>query len=248
MTALEETATPVAATLAEIDRIIDESGYVKHSFTRSLLGGDISSDGLRDWAVQKYFQTYEQNRGFSAIHSISPYEDVRQWQIGQLIAEETTLEDGSDAHYRLMARFARAIGAQDADFDRNRMAPQVGRFIDYLMSVCRDRHFVYGLLAFYVNERQTPAAAQKMFDHLTNTLGISDHDAEWFSVHGEVDVHHSEGARRLIAKYATEAPDFETEALVVVREGIAQWQALQDFYYGVATGAATMQAGDSGAA
>jgi pyrroloquinoline-quinone synthase len=222
--------------LARLDVIIDENAYVKHSFTRALIGGEVSRRGLRDWAVQKYHQTYQQNRGFSAIHARAPHEDVRQWEMEQLIAEETGITDGSDAHYNLMKRFAIAVGAP-GDLERLPMAPEVGAFIDYLLGVCLGEHFVFGLLAFYVNERQTPAAVQKMYDHLVGEVGISAHDAEWFRVHGEVDVHHAEGARRLIARYAHEADDFEYRAEEIVRAGLVQWRNLQDFYFRVATAA-----------
>ncbi|MGW2279227.1 TenA family transcriptional regulator [Streptomyces sp. NPDC001770] len=221
--------------LDRLDAVIDERAYVKHSFTQTLIAGEVSREHLRDWAVQKYHQTFHQNRGFSAIHAVAPYEDVRLWEMEQLIAEETDIRDGSDSHYNLMKRFALAMGAPE-NIAELPVAPEVRRFVDYLLGVCLGEHFVYGLLAFYVNERQTPAAVQKMYDYLTSEMDVSRRDAEWFLVHGEVDVYHAEGARALIAKYAHEAPDFDTRAEQVVRDGLEQWRLLQDFYYRVATG------------
>lgn len=226
----------IEAVLTRLDVIIDENAYVKHSFTQALIGGHVTRRGLRDWAVQKYHQTFQQNRGFSAIHARAPYEDVRQWEMEQLIAEETDLRDGSDSHYNLMKRFAIAVGSPP-DLERLPMAPEVDAFIDYLLGVCLGEPFVYGLLAFYVNERQTPAAVQRMYEYLVDEVGISKHDAEWFRVHGEVDSYHAEGARRLIAKYAHEADGFEHRAEQIVRTGLAQWRNLQDFYFRVATAA-----------
>lgn len=221
--------------LDRLDAIIDEGAYVKHSFTETLVAGKVPPRRLRAWAIQKYHQTYQQNRGFSAIHANSPYEDVRQWQMEQLIAEETDIRDGSDSHYNLMKRFAQALGASD-DLDGVGPSPQVQQFIDYLLGVCRNEHFVYGMLAFYVNERQTPAAVQRMYDYLTTEMGITPRDAEWFRVHGEVDVYHAQGARKLIARYADEAPGFADRAEKLVREGVAQWRALQDHYYSLVAG------------
>ena len=216
--------------MEHLDEIIDETAYVGHSFTETLVSGRVPVERLRAWAVQKYHQTFEQNRGFSFIHAVAPYEDVRQWEMEQLIAEETTLRDGSEAHYNLMKRFAIALGAGE-DLDGTPAAPQVRAFLDYLLNVCRNEHFVYGLLAFYVNERQTPAAVQKMYDHLTGEMGMSPYDTEWFQVHGEVDIRHSDGARTLIMKYAGEAPGFNQRAAGFVRRGCAQWRQLQNFYY-----------------
>lgn len=222
------------AIVARLDEFIDDNAYVKHSFTQALIKGEVGREELRTWAVQKYHQTFQQNRGFSAIHARAPYEDVRQWEMEQLIAEETDIRDGSDSHYNLMKRFAIAVGAPE-NLHELPMAPEVAAFIDYLLDVCMQEHFVYGLLAFYVNERQTPAAVQKMYNHLVGQMGITKHEAEWFLVHGEVDTYHAEGARKLIVKYAGEAPDFERRAPEVVRNGVVQWQRLQDFYHRVAT-------------
>jgi pyrroloquinoline-quinone synthase len=222
------------AIVGRLDAFIDENAYVKHSFTQALVNGEVTREGLRNWAVQKYHQTFHQNRGFSAIHARAPHEDVRQWEMEQLIAEETGIRDGSDSHYNLMKRFAIAVGAPE-NLHELPMAPEVQAFVDYLLDLCLQEHFVYGLLAFYVNERQTPAAVQKMYDHLVGQMGVTKHDAEWFLVHGEVDTYHAEGARKLIIKYADETPDFDQRAEEVVRNGVAQWRKLQDFYYRVAT-------------
>ncbi|MEO3786726.1 iron-containing redox enzyme family protein [Actinocorallia sp. B10E7] len=220
-----------SALLGRLDKIIDDSAYVRHSFTETLVSGSVSRDQLRSWAIQKYHQTFLQNCGFSAIHARAMHhEDVRQWEMEQLIAEETDIRDGSDSHYNLMKRFAIAMGA-DEDLDGVGPAPEVLEFIDYLVGTCLDEHFVYGLLAFYVNERQTPAAAQRMYDYLTKEMGVSRKDAEWFLVHGEVDVYHAREARVLIEKYADDAPGFETRAEEIVRDGCAHWRRLQDFYF-----------------
>ncbi|MQY03726.1 TenA family transcriptional regulator [Actinomadura macrotermitis] len=217
--------------IAKLDELIDEQAYVRHSFTETLVSGGVSRERLKDWAIQKYHQTFLQNVGFSAIHARAMHhEDVRQWEMEQLIAEETAIRDGSDSHYNLMKRFAVAMGAGE-DLDGVPPAPEVMEFIDYLTGTCLNEHFVYGLLAFYVNERQTPAAVQRMYDHLTTEMGVSKHDAEWFLVHGEVDVYHAREARELIVKYAGEAPGFETRAEELVRASCAQWVKLQDFYY-----------------
>jgi pyrroloquinoline-quinone synthase len=223
---------PTRATLDLLDEIIDKESYARHSFVTALLAGTVTRERMRDWAVQKYHQTYGQNRGFSAVHANAPYADVRRYEMDQLIAEETTLSDGSDAHYNLMRRFAESLGAGQEQFDAAPAAP-VAEFLDYLLRTCRENHFVWGLLAFYVNERQTPAAVEKMRVFLTSSWHVSDADAEWFTVHAQVDGDHALGARRLIEKYAHEVPEFDEEAPGFVWRGCAQWRKLQDFYYSV---------------
>ncbi|WP_239346534.1 TenA family transcriptional regulator [Frankia sp. CiP3] len=219
-------------TLDLLDEIIDRESYSRHSFISALTAGKVSRDRMRDWAVQKYHQTYGQNRGFSAIHANTRYADVRRYEMMQLIAEETDLADGTDAHYNLMRRFAEVLGAGPEMFDKEPATP-VADFLDYLLRTCRENHFVWGLLAFYVNERQTPAAVEKMRVFLTSSWHISDVDVEWFTVHSQLDGGHALGARLLIEKYAHEVPEFDAEAPQFVRRGCAQWLKLQDFYYSV---------------
>jgi pyrroloquinoline-quinone synthase len=221
----------IAKIMDELDEIIDGVAYVRGSFVGALVGGDIGKEGLSNWAVQKYHQVFQQNRAFAGIHYNSPYEDVRQFQMEQLIAEETGICDGSEAHYALMARFARALNADPAETE---MAPEVAAFIDYLLGICGREHFVFGLLAFYVNERQTPAAVTKMETHLRDVMGFTDHDLEWFTLHGELDDEHSSKGRELILKYADEAPGFADRAPEIVRNGCEQWNRLQDYYYRLA--------------
>ncbi len=219
-------------TLELLDKIIDEESYSRHSFVSALVAGEVTRERMRDWAVQKYHQTYGQNRGFSAVHANAPYEDVRRYEMAQLIAEETSLADGTDAHYNLMRRFAQALGASPELFEKEPATP-VTEFLEYVLRTCQENHFVWGLLAFYVNERQTPAAVEKMRAFLTSSWHISDADVEWFTVHGEVDGGHALGARLLIEKYAHEVPEFDDEAPGFVRRGCAEWRRLQDFYYSV---------------
>jgi pyrroloquinoline-quinone synthase len=220
------------ATLDLLDEIIDKESYARHSFVAALLAGEVTRERMRDWAVQKYHQTYGQNRGFSAVHANAPYEDVRRYEMAQLIAEETDLSDGTDAHYNLMRRFAESLGAGPELFEIEPAAP-VAEFLEYILGTCRNNHFVWGLLAFYVNERQTPAAVQKIRDFLASSWHLGEEEVEWFTVHGKVDGHHALGARLLIEKYAHEVPEFDEAAPGFVRRGCAEWLKLQDFYYSV---------------
>jgi pyrroloquinoline quinone (PQQ) biosynthesis protein C len=220
------------ATLKLLDEIIDKEGYSRHSFVSALVAGEVTRERMRDWAVQKYHQTYGQNRGFSAVHANAPYADVRRYEMAQLIAEETDLSDGTDAHYNLMRRFAESLGASPEMFEAEPAAP-VAEYLEYVLRTCRENHFVWGLLVFYMFERQTPAAVERMRAFLTSSWHVGDADVEWFTVHGNVDADHALGARMLIEKYAHEVPEFDDEAPGFVRRGCAEWLKLQDFYYSV---------------
>lgn len=221
------------ADFEKFDAIIQANKYSKGSFVTEVVSGNVTREGLKRWAIQKYFQTYDQNRAFSAIHANAPYEDVRQYEMDQLIAEETGIKDGSDTHYNLMKRFAFAMGATEEEIAATAVGGPVQEFLDYLLGVCKNEHFLYGILAIYVNESQTSESAIKLHTAIAERFGVSDHDLEWFLVHSEADVEHSNVARELIKKYAAEAPGFAERSLEFVANGSKMWTQLQNYYHSV---------------
>lgn len=215
---------------AEFDRIIQANKYSKHSFVKEIEAGRVSREQMKRWAIQKYHQVYLQNSCYSGIHANTLYEDVRRFEISQLLAEETGIQDGSDTHYNLMKRFAIAMGASEEEVTGAKVHPQVWDFVNYLNGICRNNHFVYGLLAIYVNESQTSESAIKMQDALAQQFGLDDHALEWFHVHGRADIEHSEEGKALVMKYAHEAPNFEWRSYQVVETGSRMWTRLHDYY------------------
>jgi pyrroloquinoline-quinone synthase len=224
------------ADFKKFDELIQSQKYSKGSFVQEVVGGNVTRDGLKRWAIQKYFQTYHQNRAFSAIHANAPYEDVRQFEMEQLIGEETGLEDGSDSHYNLMKRFAFAMGATEEEIAATEVGGPVQEFVNYLIGLCLSEHFVYGILAIYINESQTSESAVKLHTAIQERFGVTDHDLEWFLVHSDADIEHSNIARYLIEKYAGEAPDFAKKSLEIIANGTKMWTQLHDYYHTVLVG------------
>jgi pyrroloquinoline-quinone synthase len=225
------------AVLAELDAYIDEHRYARHSFVATIQSGDYQLSDLRAWAVQKYFQTREQNCVHSAVHyNARPHLDIRQYQVRQLVDEETADGEGGGPHYLLIKRLADELGARPEDFADERCSPAVERFVDYLLRLCHDEHPVIGMMGSYINERQTPESAGKMYRALKERHGFSDEVLEWFIVHSEADIEHAGEARSLILRYAHEVPDFEARARRTVENGIVEWRALQDYYVSVLLG------------
>jgi pyrroloquinoline quinone (PQQ) biosynthesis protein C len=225
--------TSVERLMDELDAYISEHRYARHSFVASIEARSYTTEGLRRWAVQKYFQTREQNCVHGAVHyNARPYLDIRQYQVDQLIDEETNEGEGSEPHYLLIKRLADELGSPLADYADANIGAGVLRFVNYLLKLCHDEHPTIGMMGSYINERQTPESAGRMYRALKEH-GFSDATLEWFSVHAHADVGHADTARNLIIKYAVDVPDFHERAWRVVKNGIAEWQALQDYYYGL---------------
>lgn len=228
-----------SSVMDELDKYIDENRYSKHSFVTTLESGDYTEAGLRAWAVQKYFQTREQNTVYAAVHfNARPYTDIRTYEVGQLIDEETDQGEGSEPHYALIKRLSDKLGATEEDYQDSNIGHGVTRFVEYLLALAHREHPVIGMMGSYINENQTPVAARKMYDALKRNHGFDDHVLEWFTVHAEADIEHAGAARALIIKHAVDVPDFPDRARLTVERGITEWRALQDFYHGVVANAA----------
>ncbi len=213
------------------DDFIDQNHFAGRSFVKMVLDGEVNKESLKGWAIQKFFQVRDQNCVFSAIHSNSKhFLDIREFQMSQLIDEETEMGEGSAAHYALMERFARALGAKDSDFSIDKIGTGVKRFVNYLLTLCQREHPVYGMLAIYVNEKQTPRAADLLHKYLKSNFNLDDDELEWFTVHAEADIKHSSMGRELISRYFEKLPDFNDKSLQIVKNGVNEWHCLHEYY------------------
>ena len=226
----------IQGTLRECEAIIGKKRYSRHPFITDLQQNPPSIECLGAWAVQKYHQVYQQNRIFSAIHTQSPHEDVRQFMMEQLIAEETGLTCGRDSHYNLMRRFAEACGSHVAQFARESMSTPVRQYTEQLVSICQQQHFVIGMLTIYAIESQSSESVENFLSWLRNAYSFSDDQLEWFTIHSEEDDKHADKGLDLVLKYGDSVADFETLAPKFVARICDEWLQLHDYYLSLLQG------------
>ena len=216
--------------LAICDKIIETKRYSRHRFVIDFDVQKPSKERIGNWALQKYHQVYLQNIVFSLIHSKTQLEDVRQFMIDQLVAEETSINCGSDSHYNLMRRFAEACGIPVSEFQPATANPEVIRYVDTLLSIVRNEHFVIGLLGIYAIETQSSQSAKKLAESLNRIYQFTDEQLEWFIVHSDSDDDHAEEGLHLVRKYAHLCSEFEQRAPKVVTDICDMWLKLHDTY------------------
>lgn len=216
--------------IAQCNGIIAAKRYSRHRFVVDFEHDRPDETALGRWALQKYHQTYSQNRIFSTIHSKTDFADVRHFTMEQLIAEETPLTSGGDSHYNLMRRFAEACGVPADRFTAATMAPEVRDYVETLVSVMREEHFTVGLLTIYAIEAQSGESAGKLLAALRRHYRFTEAELEWFSVHCEDEDAHAEDGLRLILKYAHLCADFDQVAPRAVTRICDAWLRLHDFY------------------
>ncbi|HSK39382.1 MAG TPA: iron-containing redox enzyme family protein [Arenibaculum sp.] len=220
----------IGSVIAHCDSIIKTKRYSRHPFVVDFERNRPDEATLGRWALQKYHQTYSQNRIFSVIHAKTDFADVRHFMMEQLIAEETSITSGSDSHYNLMRRFAEACGVPADQFSEHTMAPEVRAYVDTLVSIMRDEHFTVALLTIYSIESQSGESAGKLLAALRKHYRFSDAELEWFSVHSEDEDTHADDGLQLVKKYAHLLADFDQAAPRAVTRICDAWLALHDFY------------------
>ena len=152
--------------------------------------------------------------------------------IEQLIDEESDLQSGGDSHYGLMRRFARAMGASDAEIDASTPAPAVKRYVKSIIKICHEEHPVAVLTAMYAGESQTSEVITMVLKKFKQRFGLSDHDLEWFEVHAGDDAH-ANAERQLMASEGASVPDIKEAGLRVIDTFMTEWSLLQDYYYDI---------------
>lgn len=216
--------------LTKCNEIVSQKKYSKHRFVIDFNQTLPHKSDLGHWALQKYHQVYLQNQIFSIIHAKSNFEDVRQFMIEQLIAEETGINCGSDSHYNLMRRFATACGIENSQFEPNTCNERVLNYVNILTSIMRHQHFVIGLITIYAIESQSGESVSKLLAVLRQKYDFSETELEWFKVHAEEDDDHADKGVRLIKKYYPLIEGHQISPLTFVNKICDAWLDLHDYY------------------
>jgi len=220
--------------LRRFDEEIQRRKYTRHSWTQFVLAGRASSYGLKQWAIQKYYQTYLQIPIFSIVHSRTENVEVRRFMVDQLIDEETNVRSGGDAHYELMRRFAMTMGATTQEISSTPPGAPVRRYVEEIKDIARIEHPVVVMAAMYAGERQTAEVTRLILQQLRRQFNLSDYDLEWFIVHS-ADDEHADAERDLIERLGDSVVDLQEGGLRVIDRFMTQWGRLQDYYYAITT-------------
>ena len=219
----------------KIDSIIDAKHLLKHPFYVAWTEGKLSKEQLRGYAEQYFHNVLAEPTYLSAVHFNTPHFhseansgdiSVRQEVLKNLISEE----HGEKNHPALWKNFALALGSSDKDLARAEALPDTARLVSTFRDICLNQPFYAGLAAMHAFESQVPSIAAVKIDGLVKFYGMDDPDSyEFFSVHQEADVYHSQAEWALIERFA----DTEEKQAEVVAATIRACDALWGFLDGV---------------
>jgi pyrroloquinoline-quinone synthase len=185
--------------LSIVDAIIAERSLLKHPFYVAWQKGELKLEDLRHYAKAYYPHVAAFPRYVSATHSRTEDLKARQMLLENLIEEER----GESNHPELWLRFAAALG-EDRDAVKSAEAPAATRqCVETFEGLTRESD-VAGLAALYAYESQIPGVSATKIQGLKDFYGIQAPEAlEFFKVHEQADVWHSQQERELLGKAMT---------------------------------------------
>ena len=220
----------------QVTSIIDGRHLLKHPFYVAWTEGKLSKEQLRHYAEQYFHNVLAEPTYLSAVHFNTPHLhtethsgdiSVRQEVLKNLISEE----HGEKNHPALWKTFALALGSSDKSLANAAALPSTERLMSTYRDICLNQPFYAGLAAMHAFESQVPAIAAVKIDGLAKFYGMNDPDSyEFFTVHQEADVHHSQAEWALIERFA-DTPEKQAAVLAATTRACdALWGFLDGIY------------------
>jgi pyrroloquinoline-quinone synthase len=212
--------------LDKIDDDIAEKHLLKHPFYLAWARGELSKEGLRDYARQYYHHVAAFPTYLSAVHANCDDQATRKQILSNLIDEEA----GSPNHPELWVKFAQGLGVEDVDFAKTEKQLETKNLIETFRSVCGEGSIAEGLAALYSYESQIPAICESKIDGLKKHYGFTNpKHYEYFSVHIEADREHSAAERKMLAS-SIDCHNIDNVRASVHRVLDALWEMLFGVY------------------
>ena len=171
-------------------------------FMQDFAQGKVPKENLARFAASYCFQVDQFKRFVAQVYANAEPRDVRELMLENLWEEHGEGDDSRD-HTALVAKFARALGAEIEDIYDVEPIRESRQWVDRILQVCRDEDFVVGLAAisFGIEFRtQTMAFLGQIY---REQYGLTEDDLEFFFMHIEADEEHAGRAIELVRKYCT---------------------------------------------
>ena len=185
--------------------------------------GKLSKSMLREYAKQYYKHVAAFPQYLSALHSKIDNFDDRKLILQNLMDEE----NGDKNHIELWLNFGKALGLSNEEIRNTSAIQETKSFINHFKSVTKDKSIAEGVAALYAYESQIPSVSEEKINGLVNFYGVDTKQGlEYFKVHQQVDIEHSESEGKLIEKYAVDK-DTKAKVLQAVDQTLdAYWSML----------------------
>jgi len=202
------------AFLRAIDRKIAARHLLKHEFYTMWNAGELTADHLRGYAAEYYHHEYAYPQYLSAVHTNTPDLAARQLLLENLVDEER----GEENHAELWLRFCDALQMDRSEVVDGKPLASTCRLVTTFREIAQERPYYEGLASLYTFESQIPEVARTKAAGLQKWYGIkAKRGLQFFTVHQEADVWHSEAERKLLQQAAETTRAQQGIALAVDR-------------------------------
>ena len=209
--------------IEQIDKKIKEKNILKHPFYADWKSGKLSKPMLREYAKQYYKHVAAFPQYLSALHSKIENFDDRKLVLQNLMDEES----GDKNHIELWLSFGQALGLSKEEIRNESATQETKSFVNHFKSITKEKSIAEGVAALYAYESQIPKVSEEKIAGLVKFYGVtSESGLEYFKVHMQADIEHSEAERNLIRKYAKD-PETQKKVLEAVKQTLdAYWLML----------------------
>ncbi len=182
--------------IEKLNNNLEAKSLLKHKFYQLWSQGKLNKTILADYAEQYYKHVEAFPRYISLIHSQCENLADRQTLLENLIEEER----GEENHPKLWRDFAFSVGSTQANIDNTVQYKTTEFLVKKFFDLCK-KSYASGLGALYAYERQTPEISKTKIDGLKKFYNLHTKEAlQFFEVHKEADIWHSEEVSGLIDK------------------------------------------------
>jgi len=185
------------ALIRALDEATSDKRLLEHPFYQAWAAGTLTREDLSFYSTQ-YWRQVEAFPGY--LESLSERMDEGA---ARTSIEENLADERDDDHPGLWVRFAEALGRDRAHLEAADVEPETASCVDAFGSATAEASVPFALGMLYAYESQTPEVAETKVTGLKDFYGVTGPAAEYFRLHGELDVEHSRELAGAIAEVAT---------------------------------------------
>lgn len=201
-----------------------------HPFMRALYAGKLSRDALKGYAIQHYHQVEMFPCQLSAIHSNTPYPEVRGILLKNIL-EEDLGDENTPRHPVLWLRFCKALGINEQQVLKAELLPETTSIMNQLMHIATRRSFVEGVAGLcFALESTLPEHFRRASNALNKHYGVSGEGLRFFNLHIASDEEHGDVGRQIVEKYGSSL-EMQEKVWTAVRDGLNAWWLFHDGVY-----------------
>ena len=204
-----------------LDEATTDKRLLEHPFYRAWAAGTLTQDDLAFYSTQ-YWRQVEAFPGYLESVASRMSEGAARTSI-----EENLSDERDDDHPGLWVRFAGALGCDRETLTNAPVESETADCVAGFTSATQTRSVPFALGMLYAYESQTPEVAETKITGLRDHYGIEGPAAEYFQLHGELDVEHSRELADAIEEVAT-TDEARAEAVAGAKAGAEAIYGLLD--------------------